>query len=41
LPGGARLDHVAASAPDLGVHVFRMNIGSHNKGRIKYQGLTA
>ena len=31
--GGTRLDHVAAGAADLGVHVFRMNVRLHKKGR--------
>jgi hypothetical protein len=35
---GAGLDHVAASATDLCVHVFRMNVRFHRfKGPIKYQ----
>lgn len=39
-PGGSGFDHITAGAPDFGVHVFRMSIGFHNKGPIKYQGLT-
>jgi hypothetical protein len=31
--GRTRLDHVAAGAADLGVHVFRMNVRLHKKGR--------
>ena len=30
--GGAGLDHVAAGATDLGIHVFRMNRCLHKKG---------
>jgi len=29
---GAGFDHVAAGATDFRVHIFRMNISSHNKG---------
>jgi hypothetical protein len=32
-PGGAGLDHVAAGAPDFRVHIFRMNVRLHKKGR--------
>ena len=31
-PGGAGLDHVAAGAPDLGIHVLGMNVCLHKKG---------
>jgi hypothetical protein len=31
--GGAGLDHVAAGATDLRVHIFRMNVRLHKKGR--------
>jgi hypothetical protein len=30
-PGGASLDHVAAGATNLGVHIFRMNVRLHKK----------
>ena len=30
--GGTGLDHVAAGATDLGVHIFRMNVRFHKKG---------
>ena len=32
LLGGARLDHVAAGATNLGVHIFRVNVRLHKKG---------
>ena len=35
--GGARLDHVAAGATDLRVHIFRMNVRLHKKGLQTYQ----
>ena len=37
LPGGARLDHVAAGATDFSVHIFRMNVQFHKKGLPTYQ----
>jgi hypothetical protein len=36
-PGGAGLDHVAAGATDFRVHIFRMNVRLHKKGRPTYQ----
>jgi hypothetical protein len=32
-PGGAGLDHVATGAPDFRIHIFRMNVRLHKKGR--------
>src|SRR4051812_28018595 len=34
---GTGLDHVAASATDFRVLIFRMNVSFHNKGPITYQ----
>jgi len=31
--GGAGLDHVAAGATDFRIHIFRMNVRLHKKGR--------
>src|SRR6266511_455725 len=34
--GGAGLDHIAAGATDFRIHILRMNVGFHNKGRTTY-----